>query len=139
MGLQSVCWPQGLSVTESMLLASWHLSARLTPPPTLNLPSPGTSLPFLQFLIPTEPSHFGHRLCWFFSLGSLVLSLFHYPPPTSFYGLVQSGCFQVHLAIVSCVSTMKPFSATPWRLQVLVFIQGEMTYIFSIRNFYSAS
>lgn len=133
MGIQSVCWPQGLSVTESMLLASWHLSACLTPPPTLNLPSPGTSLPFLQFLIPTEPSHVGHRLCWFFSLGSLVLSLSSTThPPTSFYGLVQSGCFQVHLAVVSCVSTMKLFSTTPWRLQVLIFIQGEMTYIFQL-------
>lgn len=53
-------------------------------------------------------------------------------PPTSFYGLVQSGCFQVHLAVVSCVSTMKLFSTTPWRLQVLIFIQGEMTYIFQL-------
>lgn len=63
-------------LTQSML-ASWLLSVLLTPPPTLNLSSPWTSLP--QLLIPIQPLHSGHYallICLVLTQSHLLPSLF---------------------------------------------------------------
>lgn len=103
---------------------------------TLNRSNTGSSPPFPQPLISATLSHFGYVFScpldlllaswstWpslFFSLLTLPHFLFSHGPVYS-AGHVQSGFFQMPLAEISLISTIKPFSSTiPSSDHILIF------------------